>query len=55
MPIDDIDGQSPKTELKSSRYYSIMQSFKVKITPLVIYGFRGVYTRTHTYTHTLTE
>ena len=46
-PIDDIDGKSHKTE--PLLFY---QSFKVKITPLVIYSLGGGHTHTHTHTHT---
>ena len=46
-PIDNIDGKTHKTELQSSCNYS----FKVKITPLVIYGLRGGHTHTHTHTY----
>ena len=52
-PIDDIDVKSHKTELKSSRNYSTYQSFKVKITPLVIYSLGSGHT--HTHTHALPE
>ena len=45
-PIDDINGKSHKMELKSSRRL-FNQSFKVKITPLVIYGLKGGHTHTH--------
>ena len=38
-PIDDIDGKSHKTELKSN-------CSKVKIMPLVIYGLGGGHTHT---------
>ena len=40
-PFNEIDGKSHKTELKSSHLL-----FKVKITPLVIYGLGGVHTHT---------
>ena len=49
MPIDDIDGKSHKTELKSDRLFN--QSYKVKITPLVIYGLGDVHTHTHKNIH----
>ena len=54
-PIDDIDVKSHKTELKSSRNYSTYQSFKVKITPLVIYSLGSGHTHTHTHTHCQNE
>ena len=41
--MDDIDGKSHKTELKSSRNYSN----KAKTIPLVIYGPGGVHTHIH--------
>ena len=44
MPINDIDSKSVLTE-KQPQLFS--QSFKIKITPLVIYGLRGEYTRSH--------
>ena len=42
MPINDIDGKSHIMELKAAQLFN--QSFKAKITPLVIYGLRGVHT-----------
>ena len=47
MPIGDIDGKSHKTE-KQPKLFN--QPYKIKTTPLVIYGLRGVHT--HAYTHT---
>ena len=46
--VDDIDGKSHKMEQKLFN-----QSYKVKITPLVIYGLGGVHTHMdmHTYRH----
>ena len=46
-PINNIDGNRHKTELKSCRN----QSFKVKILPPVIYGLAWGCTHTHTYIH----
>ena len=47
MPIDEIDGKSHKTEMKSKQLQLFNQSYKAKITPLVIYGLGGA--RTHAY------
>ena len=44
-PINNINGKSHKTKLKSSRNYSINR-IKVKVTPLVIYGLGGMHTQT---------
>ena len=43
MPINDIDGNSHKTEQKSSHNYSTNHTHA-----LVIYGLGGIHTHTHT-------
>ena len=47
VPIDDIDGKSHKTELKSNHNHST----KLKIMPLVIYGLASTHTQTHIHDH----
>ena len=48
--IDEIDGKSHKTELKSSHYYSTN-----RIKPLVIiYGLKAIHKHTCVHIHTLT-
>ena len=49
IPIDDIDGKSHKMDEKQQKL------FKVKIMPLVIYGFGGIHTHAHTCTCTGTS
>ena len=53
MPIDDIDGKSHKTELKSSHNYST-NCVKSKSHHYLFMAL-GVYTHTHTHTHTLAD
>ena len=53
MPIDDINGKSYKTELKSSSDYST-NNLKSISRCQVIYGLWGVHTHTHAHTHTHT-
>ena len=48
-PIDDINGNSYKQPLLFN------QSYKAKITLLVIYGLRGIHTHTYTHTHSRSE
>ena len=49
MSIDEIDGKSHKTELKSSYNYSTNR-IKSRLRQLVIYGLGGVHTHTHKHT-----
>ena len=51
MPIDDIDGKSHKTELKSIRNHSTNHLKSKPRYYVVIYGLGGV----HTHTHALAE
>ena len=48
MPIDEINDKSHKTERQQKLFN---QSYKVKITPLVIYGLGGMHRHTDTHTH----
>ena len=55
MPIDDIDGKSHALNVTEKQPQLFNQSFKVKITPLIIYGLGGGRTHTHIHTHTQTH
>ena len=54
-PIDDIDGKSYHGYVAEKQPPLFNQSFKVKITLLVIYGLGGVHTRRFTHAHAHTQ
>ena len=51
-PIDDIDGKSHKTKLKSSRNYSTNHFKSNSCHYLYVCGLGGGHTHTHINTHT---